>query len=64
MSEKIVVIKRLVNVEFSLQSSTTTASGSKHDFEEWTIASQGRILILPGCRNDTFIIVNSEHLTE
>jgi len=48
ISEKFVVIKQLVNIEFSLPSSTT-ASRSKHDFGEWAIASHGRVLILPGC---------------
>ena len=48
ISEKIVVIKQLVNIEFSLpSSSTTTASRSKHDFGD--IASHSRVLILPGC---------------
>ena len=61
ISEKIVLIKQLVNIEFSLPSSSTTASRSKHNFGD--IASHSRVLILPGCLNDTSIIVNSEHLT-
>ena len=63
VSEKIVVIKWLVNIEFLLPSSSTTiASRSKHDFGVWAIASHGRVPISPCCWNHTFIIVNSEHI--
>ena len=42
--EKIMVIKWLVNIAFSLPSSSTTiVSRSKHDFGEWAIASHGSV---------------------
>ena len=49
VSEKFVVIKWLVNIEFLSPSSSTIASRSKHDFEEWVIVSHGRVLIPLGC---------------
>jgi len=38
-----------VNIKSSLPSSSTTRSRSKHDFEEWAIASHGRVLSPLGC---------------
>ena len=51
ISEKYIYIlfKQLVNIEFLSPSSSTIASRSKHDFEEWVIVSHGRVLIPLGC---------------